>query len=332
MYLFDELPSGDYTVTVDPSNFDPGNPLEGLDNSTDPDGGLDNTSDVTLGVDEDNLDQDFGYNELGSIGDYVWEDLNADGVQDGAEDPIEGVMVVLYDDLGMPLDTAYTDVNGLYLFDELPAGDYSVGIDPSNYDPGNPLEGYGQTFDADGGLDDNSDYNLGIGENNLTQDFGYVPLGSIGDMIVNDDTNTPIEGVMVVLYDDMGMPLDTAYTDVNGLYLFDELPSGDYTVTVDPSNFDPGNPLEGLDNSTDPDGGLDNTSDVTLGVDEDNLDQDFGYNELGSIGDYVWEDLNADGVQDGAEDPIEGVMVVLYDDLGMPLDTAYTDVKRIVFI
>ena len=332
LYLFDELPAGDYSVGIDPSNYDPGNPLEGYGQTFDADGGLDDNSDYNLGIGEDNLDQDFGYVPLGSIGDYVWEDLNADGVQDGAEDPIEGVMVVLYDDMGMPLDTAYTDVNGLYLFDELPAGDYSVGIDPSNYDPGNPLEGYGQTFDADGGLDDNSDYNLGIGEDNLTQDFGYVPLGSIGDYVwedlnadgVQDGAEDPIEGVMVVLYDDLGMPLDTAYTDVNGLYLFDELPAGDYSVGIDPSNYDPGNPLEGYGQTFDADGGLDDNSDYNLGIAENNLTQDFGYVPLGSIGDMI--------VNDDTNTPIEGVMVVLYDDMGMPLDTAYTDVKRIVFI
>ncbi len=324
-YLFDDLPAGDYVVTVDPTNFDPGNPLEGFDNSTDPDGGNDNSSAVSLAAGEDNLDQDFGYMELGSIGDYVWEDLNGDGVQDGSEDPIAGVMVVLYDDMGNPLDTAYTDMDGLYLFDDLPAGEYTISIDPSSFDPGAPLEAYGQTFDADGGTDNSSTYDLAAGEDNTDQDFGYEPLGSIGDLIVNDDTGAPIAGVMVVLYDDMGIPLDTAYTDAMGNYLFDDLPAGDYAVTVDPSNFDAGNPLEGFGNSTDPDGGFDNTSAVTLAAGEDNLDQDFGYEELGSIGDYIWEDLNGNGVQDGSEDPIAGVMVVLYDDMGNPLDTAYTD-------
>lgn len=104
-----------------------------------------------------------------------------------------------------------------------------------------------------------------------------ILCGTIGDEITYQDTGGPIPGVMVVLYDDNGNPLDTAYTDANGNYLFDNLEAGDYTVTVDPSNFNPGGPLEDLDLVTDPDGGSDNTSDVTLAAGEDNLDQDFSY-------------------------------------------------------
>ncbi|MBK6478404.1 MAG: hypothetical protein IPF93_08965 [Saprospiraceae bacterium] len=40
------------------------------------------------------------------------------------------------------LDTTYTDVNGLYLFDSLRAGRYIVEITPDNFAPGGPLEGF----------------------------------------------------------------------------------------------------------------------------------------------------------------------------------------------
>jgi hypothetical protein len=32
-----------------------------------------------------------------------------------------------------------------------------------------------------------------------------------------------------------------------------------------------------------------------------------------SLGDFVWEDVNGDGIQDGTEPGVEGVVVRLYD-------------------
>ena len=268
-YLFDGLPPGDYSVVVDPSNFETNGPLSGYLNSTDPDDILDNTSNISLAEGEDNLDQDFGYSESGSIGDTI--------LNDDTGDPIENVMVVLYNDLGVPLDTAYTNSLGNYLFDDLPAGDYTIDIDPSNFDPGNPLENLTNTTDPDGGFDNTSDVSILAGEDNLDQDFGYANTGGIGDTILNDDTGNPIENVMVILLDDMGNPLDTAYTNASGMYYFGDLPADTYNILIDPSNFISGGPLVGLNISTDPDGGGDHTSEVTIGVGEVNLVQDFGY-------------------------------------------------------
>ena len=45
-----------------------------------------------------------------------------------------------------------------------------------------------------------------------------------------------------------------------------------------------------------------------------NLDQDFGYCGTGTVGDLVWNDLNADGVVVGGEAGIAGVTLDLYWD------------------
>ncbi|WP_341226882.1 SdrD B-like domain-containing protein [uncultured Arcticibacterium sp.] len=62
----------------------------------------------------------------GSIGDYVWQDENKNGVQDFGESPIANIQVVLLDDIGTVLDSAYTNGDGLYLFDSLLTGDYQI--------------------------------------------------------------------------------------------------------------------------------------------------------------------------------------------------------------
>ncbi len=79
------------------------------------------------------------------LGDYVWEDQNYNGVQDGAEPPISGVKVYLKDDLGIILDSTVTDADGLYYFLGLLPGSYSVKF--------GSVDGYALT-EADQGGDD----------------------------------------------------------------------------------------------------------------------------------------------------------------------------------
>jgi len=62
------------------------------------------------------------------IGDYVWHDIDMDGCQHMDEMGIEGVTVNLWS--GCPpvaiIATDVTDADGMYLFCELPAGEYTV--------------------------------------------------------------------------------------------------------------------------------------------------------------------------------------------------------------
>src|SRR5699024_3366307 len=59
----------------------------------------------------------------------VWIDYNGDGLQDESEKAVlEGVIVELYKvgEEDTPFKTTETDENGLYIFDELVAGEYKV--------------------------------------------------------------------------------------------------------------------------------------------------------------------------------------------------------------
>ena len=64
--------------------------------------------------------------ETYAIGDYVWIDDNANGVQDDGEEPLPGVTVVLFDAEGAEIDRTETNDDGRYIFDNLTAGDYQV--------------------------------------------------------------------------------------------------------------------------------------------------------------------------------------------------------------
>ncbi|MEB3343475.1 MAG: SdrD B-like domain-containing protein, partial [Okeania sp.] len=135
----------------------------------------------------------------GSIGDTVFQDENADGVQNNGEAGIAGVTVDLIDkgadgELGggddTVVDTQTTDANGNYLFENVVTGNYAVQVTDVN----NVLDGLEQTADPDAVLDNMSMVDLAPGENNLDQDFGYdAPTGSIGDTIFRDDNANGVQ-------------------------------------------------------------------------------------------------------------------------------------------
>jgi len=63
---------------------------------------------------------------MASIGNFVWNDLNLNGQQDGGELGIAGVTVRLLDTSLNELATTTTDSNGQYQFEGLGAGDYKI--------------------------------------------------------------------------------------------------------------------------------------------------------------------------------------------------------------
>ncbi len=323
-YYFDNLPEGDYTIVVDESTLPPG-----MNQTFDPEGAVDGSADVTLGGSEPMLVDtiDFGYQQTGTIGDTIWFDMNGDGVQNPGESGLTNVTVTL----GGPGGTvvASTDSNGNYLFDNLAAGDYTITVS------GLPV-GMEQTVDPDATLDSESDLTLGEGEVNLDQDFAYTGTGSIGDTIWNDadgdrtdnsGSESGIAGVVVTLTGDLdndGVADDvlTTTTDADGHYSFDQLPEGDYTIVVDETTLPPG-----MNQTFDPEGAVDGSADVTLLAGDDIESIDFGYQQTSTIGDTVWYDMDADGVQDPDELGLVNINITLTGDLdgdGVADDTLTT--------
>ena len=68
---------------------------------------------------EDDENNDFIEERLVAIGDYVWLDENADGVQDPNEPGVEGIIAILQDCNGVELARDTTDATGFYFFDNL---------------------------------------------------------------------------------------------------------------------------------------------------------------------------------------------------------------------
>ena len=103
---------------------------------------------------------------------------------------------------------------------------------------------------------------LAAGEIDNTLDFGFVPNGSIGNLVFNDLNNNGtrdvgengIAGVVMKLFaaDGSGNPtggtLQTTTTNANGAYRFDDLVAGRYVVVVDVASS--GSALAGLVSTT----------------------------------------------------------------------------------
>ena len=110
----------------------------------------------------------------GTIGDFVWADLNADGIQDVGEPGIVAVALMLFDDQGL-IATTVTDGAGMYLFTDLCPGTYTVEVDESTLPPG-----YVPTIPLAGPADvdsDNSPVEVTLTDDvpvDLTIDFGYI--------------------------------------------------------------------------------------------------------------------------------------------------------------
>ena len=129
-YDFCELDPGEYTVQFEAPNgyYFCEQFSQVCDPTTDSNADENGLSDCVTIVDADDMTIDAALCEplLGCLGDYVWLDMNEDGIQDADENGFEGVTVILMDCLGNDLAMTVTDADGKYMFCELPEGDYNV--------------------------------------------------------------------------------------------------------------------------------------------------------------------------------------------------------------
>ena len=177
-----------------------------------------------------------------SIGDFVWEDLNGNGIQDNGEPGIPNVRVRLLSGTNVILDSLLTDSNGRYCFDSLNAGTYRVQfVAPTGF--------LTTTRNAAGGTAaNNSDpvvstgitdaFMLATTQSNKDIDAGYIRFGAIGDLVWRDNNSNGrqdageagVPNVRVVLQNNAGVAIDSLLTDANGKYCFDSLTPATYRV------------------------------------------------------------------------------------------------------
>lgn len=276
-----------------------------------------------------------------TIGDTVWLDSNVNGYQDEGEPGLEGITVTLVDQYGVPVegyDAQVTDSDGHYLFENVPAGVYSVKYDvPEGYtfsaanplsdtvDRSDPLAGdYAADIDSSGVA---APLELEAGSTVLTFDAGlHLPVSINGTIFVDhnsDGIRDPeetdvIEGAIVMLFNSITYSfVGEAVTDADGTYNFSVEPGTYYVKLLLPSPDYFVSPIVEGGNTFDQT--TTETAPVTLNS-GDNAVLDGGIYMLASIGGRVWFDSNFNGIQDNGEGPIdflrEPMWVKLYDSVG----------------
>ncbi|WP_083389696.1 SdrD B-like domain-containing protein [Trichormus sp. NMC-1] len=342
-YTFTGLTPGNYQVKfTSPTGYVFSTANQGGDDTVDSDANTSTglTQTVTLTSGEFNGTLDAGLVQLASLGDKVFHDLDADGIQDAGEQGIANASVNLLDTAGNVIATTTTDGDGLYSFNDLQPGDYKVQfVQPNDFT---------NVSTANVGVDDSVDsdaagnlttgvINLSPGENDTTVDAGFYNTASLGDFVFNDGNNNGIQdageagvsGVTVELINPAdGSVIATTTTDETGAYTFTGLTPGDYQVKfTSPTGYVFSTANQGGDDTVDSDANTSTglTQTVTLTSGEFNGTLDAGLVQLASLGDKVFHDLDADGIQDAGEQGIANASVNLLDTAGNVIATTTTD-------
>lgn len=314
----------------------------------------DTIGNITIGLGGNKAGANYNFGELrpAAIGDFVWEDLDGNGRQDGAEPGIGNISVTLTgtDDQGAVSRNQTTAANGAYTFGDLRPGNYTVSFGNSsgtaNYiytTQNSPIANGATNSDGNQATGNTGLITLAVGENNANIDQGLCQPVAIGDLVWYDidgsgaqnGTEPGIGNVTVRLYYDANFdgnitgseataPFATQATLTNGAYLFASLQPGTYRVDVNTGNLPNG--LTANTTATSQDTGL-------LFSNQTDLNRDFGFRGTGNIGDRVYLDTNGDGNQatNGTEPNLPGVTVTLtwsgFDGiLGNGDDIVYTTV------
>ncbi|WP_235213208.1 SdrD B-like domain-containing protein [Amycolatopsis sp. MJM2582] len=183
---------------------------------------------------------------IDEIGEFVWDDVDRNGLQDAGEPGVQGVKVTLKDASGKALGTIATDAGGKYRFTKLKDGIYQVCFD---------IAGLPFTYTAKDAGDDTKDSDADpatgctatttVGPRNrvdLTLAAGLnAPTSRLGDFVWLDKDKDGLQSrdelgvpdVKVTLKDASGKEVGSAVTGPDGRYAFERLTPGSYQVCFD---------------------------------------------------------------------------------------------------
>jgi hypothetical protein len=323
----------------------------GLDSNPDQATGLTNCVSVTNGTTRRGVDAGIVPTSqaegTGRIGDFIWSDLDGDGIQGAAEPGYENATVRLLSCEGSLLGTTASDANGAYWFNNLVPGSYRLEfLPPAGASLSPARQGTGRSVDS------NPDPATGLtacltmtdGQVRAGIDAGIIgltaPTGTarIGDFIWSDHDEDGIQdsgepgyaNVTARLLTCDGSLLDTTESSSRGAYWFNNLPAGSYRIQFVPPDGATLSPAgqganRGADSNPDPATGLSTCQPMSDGQTRSGIDAGIvQQSRSGSarIGDFIWSDLDGDGIQDPSEPGFGNVTVRLRNcNTGALLDT-----------
>ena len=323
-YSFTGLNDGTYTVQVDKTG-----PLASTEQTEDPSGNGDSRSQAITFTrsDPDVTNVNFGYAEDYTVSGTVYYDKDRSETLNNSEPGFDGITVKLLGEDGSVVATTTTQADGTYSFAKLPAGKYTVKVEPSDL-----LKKLEQTEDPDGTKDNTSGVVQVSHDNPSVKNvnFGYATNYTIKGTIYRDadrsetleDGEKLYQGVTVDLLDASGNVVATTTTDAHGAYAFTNLEEGTYKVRVRKEG-----PIADLVQTEDPDGTKDNTSgDITLELNDPIKENvNFGYISDNSISGTIYRDDNRSNSHNGGEAGYPAQTVQLLDKDGQVIATTTTD-------
>lgn len=349
-YEVDALPPGVYEIQEINEHSGEGDPLAGYLDGKDSIGTVgsaqigvqsnDKFSQINLCAEADGAEYNFGEIKPAEISGVVWHDSNNDGVIQTNEDRLEDVVVQLFDKLGNELSEIRTNANGQYQFNNLYPGEYLVReIQPTGFDDGQ--DSIGQVNGITSGdylVDDEFCVKLEAGDRGVDYDFGELKAASISGQVHADangdctfdpnEGDLPLANVKLVLVDSNGTEVARTVTDVDGLYAFEGLEPGKYSVReFSPSGYLDGDAMVGTVAGVLV--GFAGDGDFIGGIELSSGDQatnyDFCENIPAELCGTVYFDRNNDGMQNPGEEGIEGTRLVLTDADGNVVAVTFTD-------
>ena len=171
----------------------------------------------------------------GTIGDFVWVDLDRDGIQDAGEPGIASAALTLRAANGSVVATTTSGANGAYAFTAACAGTYTVEVaTPPGYVPTTSGVGANANVDSNG-----SPALVTLAASNAhdpSVDFGFVPGRISGftyaDVNKNGAFNPGEPGINGVTVSLSGAATGTRTTAGGGAYDFNHLAAGTYSVSA----------------------------------------------------------------------------------------------------
>ncbi|MBK8623008.1 MAG: DUF11 domain-containing protein [Saprospiraceae bacterium] len=284
------------------------------------------------------------------IGNFVWHDINGNGIQDTGEPGIPNVTVNLYTSSGDYISSVSTNQTGNYLFPFVVPGDYQLRFDiPTGFTP---------TFSNMGNAANDSDidqqglvsvFNVGFEEYLLSKDAGFYRCVPIGELVwydsnkndIADQVENGINGLVIqlwrfqsgnwMLYSQTttghkpGTPSDDGYWHFCA-------PPGQYYVKIimPPLGLVRSKPNVGNNPLKDSDltnvNGILTTATFQITSGGSKLDIGAGFYPMATAGNLVWIDENGNGLQESNEPLVRNVQVSAHDvATGELIYTATTD-------
>ena len=345
-YIFLNLPADNYQVQFDLSSLGEPcvftEPNVGGNDAIDSDagiGGFSPCTEVTVG--SENYTVDAGLIEaLGLIGDFVFTDFDADGIQDFGDSGIGGMAVYLYTEGGFLVASTMTDSQGGYNFVGVSEGYYYIEFGAMAILLPTLVDATNDTRDSDvtgnNGPNTTDIFYLAPGEVNNDIDAGFYECATVcgytwldlaNENDLRDPTENGLNGMKVRLFriqNGVSTKYDEMYTGLNpdtpsddGYFNFCVPPGRYYLEFVLPAiGLVQVLPLSGpQDINSDVNNyyGVGTTSAFNIGNGGEKCDLGAGYTLMSEVGNAVWLDQNQNGLRESFEEPLSGVVVQAYD-------------------